>query len=170
MSQEKRIIKKYPNRRLYDMATSGYITVADVKQMIIELNDVVVQDAKTGNDITRQVLLQILLEEEAGGQPLLNDEMLCQFIRVYGQASQSVLGPFLAQNMKLFGQWQASMQGQGQGQPQSTTGAAQESANQWFSALMMPSKALIDWQHEMQLQTLKFWEAVKPADQNTEPR
>lgn len=144
------------------MATSGYITVADVKQMIIDLNDVVVLDAKTGNDITRQVLLQILLEEEAGGQPLLNDEMLCQFIRVYGQASQGILGPFLAQNMKMFGQWQASMQDQNQGQ--------KDDVNQWYSAFMMPSKALIDWQHDVQMQTLKFWEAVSPASKNTEPR
>ncbi|MBP6346286.1 polyhydroxyalkanoate synthesis repressor PhaR [Neisseriaceae bacterium CLB008] len=164
MSQEKRIIKKYPNRRLYDMATSGYITVADVKQMIIEESDVSVQDAKTGNDITRQVLLQILLEEEAGGQPLLSDEMLCQFIRVYGQTTQSVLGPFLAQNMKLFGQWQASMQGQ---TPEPNE---QSDVNQWFTSLMKPSKAMIDWQHDVQLQTLKFWEAMNPSGKNTEPR
>lgn len=166
MSQEKRIIKKYPNRRLYDMATSGYITVADVKQMIIELNDVEVQDAKTGNDITRQVLLQILLEEEAGGQPLLSDEMLCQFIRVYGQASQGVLGPLLAQNMKMFGQWQASMQNPEQAPNSEQT----DYMNQWLSTFMKPSKALIDWQHDVQLQTLKFWEALNPTGTNTEPR
>ncbi len=157
MSQEKRIIKKYPNRRLYDMATSGYITVADVKQMIIDANDVVVQEAKTGNDITRQVLLQILLEEEAGEQPLFNNDMIKQFICAYGQAEQDVLGPFLAQNMKMFGQWQASMHSQNQCQ--------KDDANRWFSAFMLPPPGLMEWQGEVGVQTLRFSE---PPNLNTE--
>ena len=77
MSAEKRIIKKYPNRRLYDTAISGYITVAEVKQMVLEYNDIEVVDAKTGEDLTRQVLLQILLEEEAGSTPLFSNDVSC---------------------------------------------------------------------------------------------
>ena len=106
MSKEIRLIKKYPNRRLYDTAISGYITVADVKQMIIDFVEIQVVDAKTGEDLTRQVLLQILLEEEASGSPIFNNLMLCQFIRMYGQASQSIFAPFMEQNMKLFHDWQ----------------------------------------------------------------
>ncbi len=147
MSQEKRIIKKYPNRRLYDMATSGYITVADVKQMIIDVNDVVVLDAKTGNDITRQVLLQILLEEEAGAHPLLSDDMLRQFICVYGQATQDVLGPFLAQNMSVFGQWQTSMHDQNQSQ--------KDDVQQWFSTFMMPQVVKASWQGDVHVPSVR---------------
>ena len=151
-----RIIKKYPNRRLYDMATSSYITIADVKKMIIEHNNIEVQDAKTGEDLTRQVLLQILLEEESGGEPLLTNEMLCQFIRVYGQAMHTVLGPFLAQNMKLFGDWQ-------QGLNQQTKEIKDVSA--WlnpFTSSSIPTspQVFLDWQQDLQSQALKFWESV----------
>ena len=67
---DKRLIKKYPNRRLYDTAISSYVTIADVKQMIIEYEDIEIVDAKTGEDLTRSVFLQILSEEEAGGTPI----------------------------------------------------------------------------------------------------
>ena len=74
-----RIIKKYPNRRLYDTATSGYITLADVKQMVVENTPFQVRDAKTTEELTRAILLQIILEEEAAGVPMFSNEMLAQF-------------------------------------------------------------------------------------------
>lgn len=163
MHMEKRLIKKYPNRRLYDTAISGYITVNDVKQMIIEYAEVEVVDAKTGEDLTRQVLLQILLEEEAGGSPLLNNEILCQFIRMYGQATQSVFGPFLEQNMKLFSDWQKNLHDQ-------TKNLTQHSAP-WLSQMSQMHKNFNDnqqlwnqnlkeWQKSLQQQATRFWQSV----------
>lgn len=112
MSIEKRVIKKYPNRRLYDTATSSYITLGDVKQLVLENVDLQVVDAKTHEDITRGVLLQIILEEENGGMPMFSYEVLTQFIRFYGQAMQGMMGPFLEKNLLLFSQLQKKMQDQ----------------------------------------------------------
>ncbi|WP_293762122.1 polyhydroxyalkanoate synthesis repressor PhaR [uncultured Aquitalea sp.] len=112
MSVEKRVIKKYPNRRLYDTATSSYITLGDVKQLVLDNVDIQVVDAKTQDDITRSVLLQIILEEENGGMPMFSYEVLTQFIRFYGQAMQGMMGPFLEKNLQLFGQLQLKMQEQ----------------------------------------------------------
>lgn len=102
MKSEQRIIKKYPNRRLYDTSISAYITLSDVKKLIIDYVDVKVVDARSSEDITRQVLLQILLEEEAGREPLLQNEVLIQMIRLYGQTSKSFFAPFLDESMKFF--------------------------------------------------------------------
>ncbi|MBA4707575.1 polyhydroxyalkanoate synthesis repressor PhaR [Aquitalea sp. FJL05] len=112
MSVEKRVIKKYPNRRLYDTATSSYITLGDVKQLVLENVDIQVVDAKSQDDITRSVLLQIILEEENGGMPMFSYEVLTQFIRFYGQAMQGMMGPFLEKNLQLFGQMQQKLQEQ----------------------------------------------------------
>lgn len=112
MSVEKRVIKKYPNRRLYDTATSSYITLGDVKQLVLENVDIQVIDAKSHDDITRSVLLQIILEEESGGSPMFSYEVLTQFIRFYGQAMQGMMGPFLEKNLQLFTQLQHRMQEQ----------------------------------------------------------
>ena len=102
MSATPRLIKKYPNRRLYDTANSGYITLADVKQMVLEDIDFQVIDAKTGDDLTRSILLQIILEEESGGVPMFSSEMLAQMIRFYGTAQQSMMGAYMEQNVKAF--------------------------------------------------------------------
>ena len=102
MSDSPRIIKKYPNRRLYDTANSGYITLADVKQMILADLAFQVIDAKSGDDITRTILLQIILEEEAGGMPMFSSEMLAQMIRFYGSAQQTIMGQYIEQNVKAF--------------------------------------------------------------------
>lgn len=148
MGTEKRIIKKYPNRRLYDTAISGYITVAEVKQMVLEYTNIEVVDAKTGEDLTRQVLLQILLEEEAGRTPLFSNSVLCQFIRLYGHASQSMLAPFFEQNMKIFQEWQKSIQAQSKG------------AAPWFNpfAIGGGASSLGEWQKQLQQQSLQFWQ------------
>src|SRR5258705_13007706 len=83
-----RVLKKYPNRRLYDTQTSSYITLADVKKMVLTAQDFVVRDAKTSDDLTRSILLQIILEEESGGVPMFSSHMLAQIIRFYGHARQ----------------------------------------------------------------------------------
>jgi polyhydroxyalkanoate synthesis repressor PhaR len=82
----RRVIKKYPNRRLYDTATSSYITLSEVKQMVLDHVDLVVQDAKTQEDLTRSILLQIILEEETAGVPLFSESALANIIRFYGYA------------------------------------------------------------------------------------
>src|SRR5256885_3856819 len=102
MAKPIRIIKKYPNRRLYDTANSGYITLADVKQMVLDLVDFQVVDAKSGEDLTRAILLQIILEEESAGVPMFSSEMLSQMIRFYGNALQGIMGNYMEQNVKAF--------------------------------------------------------------------
>jgi polyhydroxyalkanoate synthesis repressor PhaR len=102
MADAIRTIKKYPNRRLYDTANSGYITLADVKQMVLENIEFQVVDAKTGEDLTRAILLQIILEEESGGLPMFSAEMLSHMIRFYGTAQQTMIGQYMEQNVKAF--------------------------------------------------------------------
>ncbi|MFO1316733.1 MAG: polyhydroxyalkanoate synthesis repressor PhaR [Burkholderiales bacterium] len=112
MSDTVRMIKKYPNRRLYDTANSGYITLADVKQMVLDNIDFQVVDAKTGEDLTRSILLQIILDEEGGGVPMFSSEMLAQMIRFYGSAQQTIMGQYMEQNVKAFLAIQKKLQDQ----------------------------------------------------------
>jgi polyhydroxyalkanoate synthesis repressor PhaR len=101
-----RLIKKYPNRRLYDTRTSTYITLVDVKELVIKNESFQVVDAKTGDDLTRSILLQIILEEEATGAPMFSCDVLSQFIRFYGNAMQGMVGTYLERNVDLFNQVQ----------------------------------------------------------------
>jgi polyhydroxyalkanoate synthesis repressor PhaR len=114
MSEPPRLIKKYPNRRLYDTKTSVYITLADVKKLVVQGEEFQVVDDKTKEDLTRSILLQIILEEETAGVPMFSSDILTQFIRSYGNAMQGMLGAFLERNMQLFGEIQKSMQEQSQ--------------------------------------------------------
>lgn len=110
-----RLIKKYPNRRLYDTKTSSYITLADVKQMVHRQEDFQVVDAKSGDDLTRAILLQIILEEEStGGLPMFSSDLLSQLIRFYGNAMQGVMGTYLEKNIKAFQEMQKTFQDQSQ--------------------------------------------------------
>ncbi|HYF27419.1 MAG TPA: polyhydroxyalkanoate synthesis repressor PhaR, partial [Baekduia sp.] len=102
MAQGSRLIKKYPNRRLYDTQTSAYITLADVKQLVLDNEDFKVIDAKSDEDLTRSILLQIILEEEASGAPLFSSQMLAQIIRFYGHAMQGMMGAYLEKTMQAF--------------------------------------------------------------------
>ena len=97
-----RVIKKYPNRRLYDTEISSYITIEDVRQLIIDGETFEVRDAKTGEDLTRQVLLQIIAEHEQEGQPMLSTQLLSQLIRFYGHSLQGFMGSYLERSMQLF--------------------------------------------------------------------
>lgn len=101
-----RVIKKYPNRRLYDTDTSSYITLAEVKQMVMGSEPVVIKDAKTGEDLTRSILLQIILEEEAGGAPMFSEAVLANIIRFYGHAMQGYMGSYIEKNVQLFTDFQ----------------------------------------------------------------
>ena len=114
MSEPIRLIKKYPNRRLYDTKTSVYITLVDVKKLVVEGEEFQVVDAKTGEDLTRPILLQIILEEEAAGAPMFSSDVLSQFIRSYGNAMQGMLGSYLERNMQLFAEMQKSLREQSQ--------------------------------------------------------
>jgi polyhydroxyalkanoate synthesis repressor PhaR len=97
-----RIIKKYPNRRLYDTEISSYITIEDVRQLIVDGEDFEVRDAKSGEDLTRQVLLQIIAEHESDGEPVLSTQLLSQIIRFYGDSLQGFMGNYLERSMQIF--------------------------------------------------------------------
>ncbi|HET8819700.1 MAG TPA: polyhydroxyalkanoate synthesis repressor PhaR [Xanthomonadaceae bacterium] len=97
-----RVIKKYPNRRLYDTEISSYITIEDVRQLIIDGESFEVRDARTGEDLTRCVLLQIIAEHEQDGEPILSTQLLAQVIRFYGDPLQGFLGNYLEQSVEVF--------------------------------------------------------------------
>ncbi|RYF07440.1 MAG: polyhydroxyalkanoate synthesis repressor PhaR [Comamonadaceae bacterium] len=108
-SAAQRVIKKYPNRRLYDTSTSTYITLPEVKQLVVDGETVTVRDAKTSEDLTRSILLQIILEEEAGGAPMFTEAVLANIIRFYGHAMQGFMGAYLEKNVQVFTDIQAKM-------------------------------------------------------------
>lgn len=110
-----RVIKKYPNRRLYDTESSTYITLAEVRQLVMENALFVVLDAKTGDDLTRSILLQIILEEESGGAPMFTEAVLANIIRFYGNAMQSFMGDYLEKNVQSFMDLQVKMTEQSKG-------------------------------------------------------
>ena len=99
---EIRIIKKYPNRRLYDTEISSYITIEDIRQLIIDGEEFEVRDAKTGEDLSRAVLLQIIADQEQDGEPMLSTQLLSQIIRFYGDSLQGFMGNYLERSMQVF--------------------------------------------------------------------
>jgi len=99
---EERLIKKYPNRRLYDTQTSTYVTLTDIKGLVMANEVFKVIDAKTEEELTRNILLQIILEEEAGGAPVFSSQMLSQIIRFYGNSMQGLMGNYLEKTMQSF--------------------------------------------------------------------
>ena len=103
-----RLIKKYPNRRLYDTQDSRYITLDDAKQMVVDGEQFKVVDQKTGEDLTRSILLQIIMEQENSGEPLFNTDILSQFIRNYSEASRDNFSSFMQASMKLFNEQQTT--------------------------------------------------------------
>ncbi len=104
-----RVIKKYPNRRLYDTDTSSYITLAEIKRLVMESESFIVRDVKTGEDLTRSILLQIILEEEASGSPMFTTSVLANIIRFYGHAMQGMMGGYLEKNIQGLMDMQAPM-------------------------------------------------------------
>ena len=110
---EPRTIKKYPNRRLYDTVESRYITLDDIRRLVLEGIDFVVVDKKTQGDITRSILLQVIAEQEHGGEPLMSRDFLSQMIRSYGGAMSGMVGSYLEQSLKVFANQNASRGPQG---------------------------------------------------------
>ncbi len=126
-----RILKKYPNRRLYDTEISSYITLTDVKAMVLTGLAFEVRDAKTGDDLTRSILLQIILEEETGGVPIFSSAMLSQIIRFYGHAMQGMMGSYLEKNLQTF----TDIQGRLAEQTKGSIDSKQPSAEMWTQFL-----------------------------------
>jgi len=97
-----RVIKKYPNRRLYDTSSSSYVALADIKQLVMHNTPFRVIDAKSGEDLTRSILLQIILEHESEGSPMLTEQVLANIIRFYGHSMQGFMGAYLEKNVQTF--------------------------------------------------------------------
>lgn len=128
-----RVIKKYPNRRLYDLATSTYITLADVKQLVIDRQPVLIVDAKTGENLTRSILLQIILEEEVGGTPIFSETVLANLIRFYGHTMQGFMGAYMEKNIQAMAEMQSQWAEQTRQMPPELWGQFQA-----FSQPVMP--------------------------------
>jgi polyhydroxyalkanoate synthesis repressor PhaR len=178
-----RIIKKYPNRRLYDTETSTYITLAEVKELVLQYKDFRVQDAKTGDDLTRAILLQIILEEESGGVPMFSTDMLANIIRYYGHAMQGLMGSYLERSIHTFHEAQKRFQETSQSLygelPKMPFVPGQPMPNVMGGYLEKGAKAVIDMQEELRNQALKLFSGFPypganpgeaPAQQEARPR
>ena len=133
---ETRVIKKYPNRRLYDTVESRYITLADIRRLVVEKVDFLVVDKKTQEDITRTILLQVIAEQEHRTDPLLSREFLSLVIRSYGGPTQPVIGAYLEHSLKLISQQQRELRERlkAQGSPDAGelgAGLAERNAQKW---------------------------------------
>ena len=113
-AKPQRVIKKYPNRRLYDTTTSSYVTLTEIKKLVMEAQTFAVKDAKTGEDLTRSILLQIILEEESAGAPMFTEAVLANIIRFYGHAMQGHMGAYLESNLQSLMLMQSKMGHQSQ--------------------------------------------------------
>ena len=153
-----RVIKKYPNRRLYDTTTSAYITLSEVKQLVMAGQSIVVRDAKTGDDITRSIFLQIILEEEAGGAPMFTEAVLANIIRFYGHTMQGFMGSYLEKNVQVFTDIQSKLAEQSQGSTPEMWAQFMSAQSPMVQGLMGnladPSRSLfVQMQEQMQKQT-----------------
>jgi len=151
-----RVIKKYPNRRLYDTDTSSYITLAEIKSLVMKAVPFVVRDAKTSEDLTRSILLQIILEEETAGVPLFSENMLANMIRFYGHAMQHHMGSYLESNMQLFMDLQKRMADQ-------TKGLATPDLWQQFMGMQPPMLQGVNALTQMQEQMLGAFGVKRPG-------
>lgn len=97
-----RVIRKYPNRRLYDTAESRYVTLTDIRRLVIERVEFVVLERKTQQDITRNILLQVIAEQEGGVESLMSRDFLSQVIRTYGSGLQDFVGRYLDESLRNF--------------------------------------------------------------------
>jgi polyhydroxyalkanoate synthesis repressor PhaR len=135
-----RIIKKYPNRRLYDTEISSYVTLGDLRALILEFELFVVQDAKSGEDLTRTVLLQIIGEYEESGQPIFTNQLLQQIIRAHGDPMAGLMGKFLEDSLRQFMDQQGAIR------------------SQWLHAVQGQPLALVEKLHQQQLEWLQIWQ------------
>ena len=131
-----RIIKKYPNRRLYDTEDSRYITLNDVRDLVLNKTEFVVIDKKSGNDITRPILLQVISEQEQHGEAIMSEDFLSQVIRSYGKVVPGFMANYLEQSMQLFVTQQQNLRGKvkrvvGVDPVEAVTEIAQKNFNRW---------------------------------------
>ena len=109
---EPRIIKKYPNRRLYDTEVSRYVTLEDVRGLVLQEIHFQVRDARTNDDLTRSILLQIIMEQEADGEPMFSEQVLAKIIRSYGDSLHGMMASYLERSLNLFVEHQTRVQDQ----------------------------------------------------------
>jgi polyhydroxyalkanoate synthesis repressor PhaR len=132
-----RVIKKYPNRRLYDTVESRYITLADVRKLVVDRIDFVVIDKKSQNDITRSILLQVIADQEHTGEPVMSRDFLSHVIRTYGGSLHSMIGSYLEQSVKLFVAQQREMRERGKAfaanDTEAVAGLASRNYQRWRS-------------------------------------
>lgn len=145
LTQQTRTIKKYANRRLYDTAESKHVTLADIRQMIVDGHDIRVVEDASGNDITRPLLLQIIVDQEESGQPLLSELMLAQLIRFYGNPMQGMMSDYLQRSVETFVSHQQSVQAQMQN---------------------MMSTVPLDTMRELMKQNAAVWETLFKSGRN----
>jgi polyhydroxyalkanoate synthesis repressor PhaR len=107
--KQPRVIRKYPNRRLYDTVESRYVTLADIRRLVVERIDFIVLDRKTQQDITRSILLQVIAEQEGGTESLMSRDFLSQVIRSYGSGLQDFVGRYLDESIQLFAKEQREL-------------------------------------------------------------
>jgi polyhydroxyalkanoate synthesis repressor PhaR len=183
MNKPARIIKKYPNRRLYDTEKSAYITLSEVKQMVIEQEEFRVVDTKTNEDLTREILLQIILEEESSAAPIFSSDMLTQMIRSYGGAMQGVMGTYLERSIQSFLEAQQKLQDQFRSVYGESASMSGERWAQFLSAQMPAMQSLMGsylqqsanmfmgLQQRVEEQTRQFFNAFQPGSaQPEEPK
>ena len=174
MAETKRVIKKYPNRRLYDTDKSAYITLTEVKDLVTSNVAFEVLDAKTNEDISRSILLQIILEEESGGEPIFTSEMLAHMIRCYGNAMQGVMGTFLEQGIHSFIDVQHKLQDQARAVYGNAAGLSPDIWAQFLQAqgpvmqgmmgnyLEQSANMFLDMQTQMQKQARGIFSNIAP--------
>lgn len=152
---EPRVIKKYPNRRLYDTAESRYITLEDIRKLVIDQVEFVVIDKKTQGDITNGILLQVIAEQEHGGDPMMSRDFLAQLIRSYGGgAMQHIVGCYLEQSLKLFAYQQRELRERAKSvvgmDPHSTAASvAPKNFQRWRSVQDEIFRALLEATHRV---------------------
>ena len=133
-----RVIRKYPNRRLYDTVESRYVTLADIRRLVVERVDFVVLDRKTQQDITRSILLQVIAEQEGAGESLMSRDFLAQVIRSYGSGLQDFVGRYLDESIQLFAREQRDLRDKfknvvGIDPLETVTSVAQKNYQRWKS-------------------------------------
>ncbi len=160
-----RVIKKYPNRRLYDTATSSYITLIEVRQLVMANEAFVVRDAKSNEDLTRSILLQIILEEEAGGAPMFTEAVLANIIRFYGNAMQSFMGSYLEKNVQTMVDMQSRLSEQSKGVTPEAWAQIMNMQTPMMKGVMgnyleQSQNVFVQMQEQMQKQTDQMFDAM----------
>jgi polyhydroxyalkanoate synthesis repressor PhaR len=176
MTAESRLIKKFGNRRLYDTATSSYITLGDIKNLVLDQVAFRIVDAKTREDLTHRVLLQVMVAEENAAPPIFSSESLSQIIRLYGAAMQGSLVNYIEKNLQTFAQIQLRLQAQSVGKPDDNPVPNMEAWNDFVSAqgtaiealmtsyLDQSAQTLLEMQRQFQKQTSNMFEAFRFTD------